>query len=90
MAKMSKDELEELQNPETWEDVDAPVQSVTKPPRAIVSVAFSCEDFETIVEAAQQHGMKTSEFIRRATLEKTFPRHTEALVVSVSGGVHDE
>jgi hypothetical protein len=40
--------------------------------RAVVSVAFSSEDFERVARAAR--GMKTSEFIRNAALEKINPR----------------
>ena len=73
MAKISKEELEELQSAESWESTDETVEPSPRPARAIVSVAFSREDFETVAEFARQHGMKTSEFIRRAALEKTTP-----------------
>ena len=76
MAKLSKEELEELQSAESWEGTDQTVQTVqpsSKFARAIVSVAFSREDFETVAEYARQHGMKTSEFIRLAALDKTTP-----------------
>ena len=87
MAKLTKDELEELQNPETWEDSDEHVQHATTPARAVVSVAFARDDFETVVAAAKQHGMKTSEFIRRAALEKTVSQPQRARVLVVSGSV---
>jgi hypothetical protein len=90
VAKLSKEELEELQSAESWEDTDETVQPSSKSARAIVSVAFSREDFETVVEYARQHGMKTSEFIRRAALEKTTPKRVEPLVVSVTGAVYTE
>lgn len=88
MTRMSKEELAELQSPETWGDTEETVQRATKPSRAVVSVAFSREDFETIAESARQQGMKTSEFIRRSALEKAAPSQSGARVVSVSGGVY--
>jgi hypothetical protein len=87
MAKLTKEELEELQNPETWEDIDETVQPTTKPARAVVSVAFARDDFETVVEAAKQRGMKTSEFIRQAALEKTSSHPQRAKILVVSGSV---
>ena len=87
MAKLTKDELEELQGPETSEDTDEPVQPATRTARAVVSVAFARDDFETVVAAAKQHGMKTSEFIRRAAMEKTSLKSQQAQVLVVSGSI---
>jgi hypothetical protein len=87
VAKMSWEELEELQSAETWEGTGETVRPSPKSARAIVSVAFSREDFETIAEYARQHGMKTSEFIRRATLDKVTPKREEPVVFSVTGAV---
>lgn len=87
MAKLTRDELEELQDPEAWEDMDEPAQPATKPARAVVSVAFARDDFETVVEAAKQRGMKTSEFIRQAALEKTIPQPQRGQILVVSGSV---
>jgi hypothetical protein len=88
VAKMSKKELEELQSAESWEETGETVGPSPKSARAIVSVAFSREDFETVAEYARQHGMKTSEFIRRAALDKTTPKRLDPLVVSVTGAVY--
>lgn len=88
MARMSKEELEELQSAETWEGTGAATQVNLKPARAVVSVAFSREDFETFADHAKQHGMKTSEFIRRAAQERAMPKHREPLIISVTGGVY--
>lgn len=87
MAKRTREELEELQNPEAWEDMDEPAQPATKSARAVVSVAFARDDFETVVAAAKQHGMKTSEFIRQAALEKTVSQPQQAKILVVSGAV---
>lgn len=51
-----------------------------------MSVAFSRDDFIAVAEYAERHGMKTSEFIRRATLERLAPIEREA-IVTVSGSV---
>jgi hypothetical protein len=85
MAKLTPAELAELQDPDTWEDVGE-VRPAAKSPRAIVSVAFSRPDFIAVAEYAEQRGMKTSEFIRRAVLERTAPTESAA-VVAVTGGV---
>lgn len=85
VAKLTKEELAELQDPNTWEDVGE-VRPAVRSPRAIVSVAFSRDDFIAVAEYAERHGMKTSEFIRRATLERLAPIEREA-IVSVSGSV---
>jgi hypothetical protein len=90
MTRMSKEELQELQSPETWEDAGEVVRPTTKPPRAVVSVAFSREDFEAIADHAKKRGMKTSEFIRRAALDMASPKHPEPIFVSVTGGVYTE
>lgn len=81
---MPADDLNELQNPENWED-DGPVREPVKAPRAVVSVAFSREDFERIVNQAQQSGMKTSEFIRSTVLDAMEMNRPRVRIVSVGG-----
>lgn len=60
----------ELRNPENWDVDRAVVRPGIKNARAVVSVAFSREDFERVTDAAQKSGVKTSEFIREAALNK--------------------
>lgn len=67
---MSDDELGELQNTENWDFEHVQKGRRTRPQRAIVSVAFSREDFEKVGKCAEQLGKRTSEFIREAALEK--------------------
>ncbi len=83
---MSDQELQELENPENWED-ESEVLPAVKSRRAVVSVAFSREDFEYVVERAQLQGMKTSELIREAALAHLSeqPAQAQAVVLSVSG-----
>jgi hypothetical protein len=87
MGRVSKEELAELQDPESWEDEVEPIRPPVKSPRAVVSVAFSRDDFEDVARYARQHGMKTSEFIRQAALERASPEEQRAVVMSVTGGV---
>jgi hypothetical protein len=60
---------EELQDPQQWEFERAEKRRGVKRSRAVVSVAFSREDYERVVDAAQRHRIRTSEFIRNAALE---------------------
>lgn len=66
----SRDEdFDQLQDPANWEPEDGDgIRQPAKSARAIVSVAFSRDDFDDVVDYAATHGMKTSEFIRKATL----------------------
>ena len=87
MVRTRNNELEELQDAESWEEAGAIVQPSGKAPRAVVSVAFPREDFERVVAQAQVAGMKTSEFIRQAALEKASPPVRESRVLAISGHV---
>ena len=60
----------ELQNQDIWDIDQAEVRPATHKPRAVVSVAFNRDDFNRVTEAAQRSGVKTSEFIREATLDR--------------------
>jgi len=60
----------ELRNPETWDVASGVVRPGMKTARAVVSVAFSREGFNRVANAAVSSGVKTSEFIREAALEK--------------------
>jgi len=60
----------ELRNPDIWDIDQAVVRPGIKNARAVVSVAFTREDFERVSNAAQQVNEKTSEFIRGAALDK--------------------
>ena len=58
VAKMSKEELEELQSAETWEGTGETVRLSPKSARAIVYVVFSRDDFEIVGVYSRLHGMK--------------------------------
>jgi len=65
---MDDKEREELQNPESWDWERAQARPGRKKPRAVVSVAFKRDDFETVAACAERAGMKLSEFIRSAAI----------------------
>ncbi len=77
-------ELKELQDEESWDD-EGEVRPAVKPQRAVVSVAFSRDDFERVATYARRHGMKTSEFIRNAALSEVTKQPSRLRVHSVSG-----
>jgi uncharacterized protein (DUF1778 family) len=71
-----------LQSEGNW-DYDRAERRPGRKPRAVVSVAFSREDFERVASAAEQSGMKVSEFIREAALSRSRGGLTEAhLIIS--------
>ena len=81
---MSRDEIEDLESSANWDFDNAEIVRRTKPARAVVSVSLRREDFETVSEAAERAGMRTSEFIRTAALEKVKP--TAIFAPGVSSG----
>lgn len=66
---MDDHELQELQDPESWDDRYDQILPPAESPHAVVAVAFPREDFARVAECARRHGMKTSEFIRQAALD---------------------
>ena len=70
---MEDKEIKELEAAGAWALEDATPGRRTKPARAIVSVAFTREDFDLVSESAEQAGMRTSAFIRTAALERASP-----------------
>lgn len=65
-----KDEMEDLEKPDNWDFDNAVEHPPVKGRRAVVSVAFPRDDFQLVSGTAEQLGMKTSEFIRKAAVEK--------------------
>ena len=65
---MDGKEREGLQNPESWDWERAEGRPGRKKPRAVVSVAFNRDDFETVAAFAERAGMKLSQFIRSAAI----------------------
>jgi hypothetical protein len=65
---MADKEQEELENPKNWDWERAETRPGRKKPRAVVSVAFNRDDFETVALFAERAQMKLSEFIRSAAI----------------------
>lgn len=84
---MHNNDHEELQRRDQWEEDDGEVHEPAKTRRAVVSVAFSREDFERVAECARGLGMKTSEFIRETALDHARPSRSYHTEVKVSGSV---
>jgi len=93
-GSMDEQELRELQDPDTWADDEDELHAPVKAPRAVVSVGFAREDFERVVDYAERQGLKTSELIRQATLERIASEHTQVqpptVLVTVSNWVRTE
>ncbi|MEX2226634.1 MAG: hypothetical protein WEB52_09315 [Dehalococcoidia bacterium] len=65
---MADKDLEELQDPESWEFDEEDAAVPPRKARAVVSVAFPREDFDRVEEFAEQHGLKVSALIRQAAV----------------------
>ena len=88
MSNVREEELYDLEDSKTWEDEPFAVQQPSKPSRAVVSVAFSRDDFARVAQFARVNGMKTSEFIRTAALERLAGKAlgTSVAEVTISNG----
>jgi hypothetical protein len=75
----SEQELHELRDPKAWDSEHGETRGPVKNPRAIVSVAFSTPEFREITSYARRNGMRTSEFIRTAAIERA--RRPQSFVV---------
>ena len=62
----------------SWDWERAEKRPPVKQPRAIVSVAFSAEEFERISREAEQAGKPVSTYIRESMLERRWPHVTVA------------
>ena len=66
---MKDKDSKELRDPENWDWEHAQSRPGRKKPRAVVSVAFSRDDFDRVAVCAERADMKLSEFIRSAALQ---------------------
>lgn len=82
---MNNEEMNDLENPENWDFEKAERHPPVKGPRVIVSVAFPRDAYEQVARSAQQRGMRVSEFIREASLEKAAHSTEHATLTSLSG-----
>ena len=60
----------DLENTENWALEEAELRPPVQGRRAVVSVSMPSDDFALVARSARQAGMKTSEFIRVAAIEK--------------------
>jgi hypothetical protein len=65
---MDTDELNELQDPATWDDATDEVLDPATSPRAIVEVAFTTDEFAHLARFARAHGESIAQVIRDATI----------------------
>jgi len=86
--QLEKRDLEELQNPGSWDDSKLEVVEPSKKPRAVVSVAFQRHEFELVAGQARREGVSTSGFIRVAAVRRA---RASARLVSIqfNGGTAD-
>jgi hypothetical protein len=78
------EDVSELEQESAWEDEPFAVLKPQKPPRAVVSVAFAREDFARIARCARANGMKTSEFIRAAALDRLNGKASASATVEIT------
>ena len=67
---MDDAELKILENADEWDFEQPERRPGVKSPPAVVSVAFSRDDFARVSESAERLKKRTSEFIREAAMEK--------------------
>ncbi|MSQ14664.1 MAG: hypothetical protein EXR50_02220 [Dehalococcoidia bacterium] len=83
---MKDKEFAELQDPNNWDDERTEVLEPVKNQRSILSVAFTRQDFALVVTAAQELGIRTSEFVREAAIARALRQHELAQLSSYSYG----
>ena len=82
---MNEHEVEDLERPENWDYKHAERRPGVRKTRTVLSVAFPRDDFELISQYAQGLGMKVSEFVRKAALEKASARANVAMLEWMGG-----
>ena len=81
MDKTEDSEIEKLDN---WDVDKADVKLPVKPSRVVVSVSFQRDDFELVSKHAALLGIKTSQFIRDAVIERTLKQSSPVLFSTCS------
>jgi hypothetical protein len=84
---MNEEEIRDLENSENWDLDNAEKHAGSKSARVVVSVAFRRDDFVHVTQGAERAGMRTSEYIREAALEKAKHEEGMARVGSFSGSL---
>lgn len=70
MTKISPDELEQLQDSDSWDFPNAQRRDPEPNRRVIVSVGFQRSDYELVTSAAERCGQRISQFIREAAVDR--------------------
>lgn len=68
MERLTEAEEQELRDPNTWDSDNEGIQEPSRPARAVVSVAFSREDYKRLAEAAAVLDKGVSTMIREIVL----------------------
>ena len=74
MDPLNREDPAEIEDPAVWDYEQAEPFPGTEPPQAAVVVTFSGEDFIRVARQAERAGMKVTEFIREAVLDKVVQR----------------
>jgi uncharacterized protein (DUF1778 family) len=64
-----------LEDPNSWDFENAEAKPPVKRRRAVISVALPPEDLALVANMARVHGMKLSEFIRDAAVQRASAQH---------------
>ena len=67
---MEEQKRRELRDPASWDVERGETRTAVPSPSAIVSVAFSPAEYEEVTSYARRKRMKTSEFMRKAALDR--------------------
>ena len=70
MDNRDEEKLAELQDPANWDYEHAEPFPGTELPHAVVAVRLSGEDFVRVAKQAERAGLKVTEFIRDAALDR--------------------
>lgn len=77
-------EIQELGDPDNWDLDSEEIQVPSRPPRAVVSVAFSREDFERVAARADDQDKPLSSMIREIVMA-SLPNTKAAFTVTIGG-----
>ena len=79
---MDEKELQELQDPESWDFDNAETHPGFEGGRSAVVVPFQRDEFQRVSSAAARAGKKTTDFIREAALQQAHRLHDTAASTS--------
>jgi hypothetical protein len=68
MTPKEREELRELQDPDSWDWEQGEVHGPAVNPTAVVSIRFTREEFERVATAAERSGRKLTQYVHDAAL----------------------